>query len=85
MTNYFFCELLCLIVSGVGENESSLRALEVVVFEVGGEVEVGLRRDSIGKEIGACAAAQGDAMDLFLGVVEGGANGWLVCQFFYSQ
>ena len=39
--NNIFCELLALIVTDIGQHHASVGALEVVVFQVGGEVDVG--------------------------------------------
>ena len=49
--------------AGVDEDDASLGALEVVVFEVGGEVEVSTGRDGIADEVGAAAAAEGDFLN----------------------
>ena len=71
--------------SGVGEDEASFGALEVVVFEVGGEVEVGFCGDGVGEEVGTGTAAEGDATDATVGVVEGGAYCRLVRQLLHFQ
>lgn len=57
-----FGELLALIMADVGKNDLLLRFLEVVVFEVGGEEDVGVGGDSVGDEESACAATDGDLL-----------------------
>ena len=51
--NYFFCELFAFVVADVGDDEAVLGALEVVVFDVGGEEDVGVVVDGVGDEEGA--------------------------------
>ena len=49
--------------SGVDEDDSAFSALEIMVFEVGGEVEVGAGGQGVGDEVRAAAAAEGDFVD----------------------
>ena len=46
----------------VGEDDAVVGGLEVVVFEVGGEEDVGAGGDSVVDEEAAGAAAEGDAL-----------------------
>ena len=47
----------------IDKDDAAFGALEVVVFEVGGDVDVGLCREGVGDEGGAAAAAEGDFGD----------------------
>ena len=71
--------------AGIGQDDAPLGALEVVVFQVGGEVEVGLRGNGVGDEFRPAATAECHSAHVLFRVVLRSAYRWLSSQFLDFQ
>ena len=58
-----FAELLAFVMAYVGEGDAAFGTLEVVVFHVAGEVDVGLLADGVVDEETACSTTDCHAAD----------------------
>ena len=80
-----FAELFAFEMANVDECDTPFGALEIVVFHVTGEEDVGLLCDGIVDKETACAAADGNAADGGGGKVAGAQEGEMEAGFYLLQ